>query len=150
MIAASALLFVGCTPQRPSARIYVTLPRRGPDPFPGMTDGDGLYTMAIQAKGVVRIRHEYIRVENLGNRLEEIFRTRTERLLLVKVEGQVEFGDVIEVLDRASSRVQLQYGLLTELSTPTPAEPSLFMHGEPIYTQYFLPLEPAPLHPPPK
>lgn len=124
----------------------MTLLRRGPDPFPGMTDGDGLYIMTIQSKGVVRIRHEQIRVESLGNRLEEIFRTRAERLLLVKVEGQVKFGDVIEVLDRASSRVQLQYGLITESSTPTPAEPSLFMHSKVIYTQYFVPPEPTPLH----
>ena len=134
-----SLLFLGYTPQKPSAGIYVTLLRRGPDPFPGITDRDGLYIMTIQAKGVVRIRHEYISVENLGNRLAEIFRTRTERLLLVKVEGQVKFGDVIEVLDRASSRVQLQYGLITEGSTPTPAEPSLFMYGKSIYTQYFFP-----------
>jgi hypothetical protein len=141
-----SLLFLGCTLQKPLAGIYVTLLRRGPDPFPEVTDRDGLYIMTIQAKGVVRVRHEYIRVENLGNRLAEIFRTRTERLLLVKVvEGQVEFGDVIEVLDRASSRVQLQYGLITEGSTPTPAEPSLFMYGKSIYTQYVFPPEPTPL-----
>ena len=106
--------------------------------------------MTIRSKGVVRIRNENIHVENLGRRLEEVFRTRAERLLLVKVEGQVKFGDVIEVLDRASSRVQLQYGLITELSTPTPAEPSLFMRGESIYTQYFLPPVPTPLHSLPK
>jgi len=110
-----------------------------------MTDGDGLYIMTIQSKGIVRIRHEYIRVENLGNRLEGVFRTRAERLLLVNVEGHVKFGDVIEALDRASSRIQLQYGLITERSTPTPAEPSLFMYGKLIYTQYFLPPEPTPL-----
>src|ERR1039458_2731358 len=95
-LAVSSLLFLGCTPQKPSAGVYVTLLRRGPDPFPRMTARDGLYIMTIQSKGVVRIRLEYIRVENLGSRLEEVFRTRAERLLLVKVEGQVKFGDVIE------------------------------------------------------
>lgn len=102
--------------------------------------------MTIQSKSVVRIRREYIHVENLGSRLEEVFQTRAERLLGVKVEGQVRLGDVIEVLDRASSRVQLQYGLITERSTPTPAEPCLFMHGELIYTQYFLRPSPTPPH----
>jgi hypothetical protein len=53
----------------------------------------------------------------------------------MKVEGQVKFADVIEVLERACTRVQLQYGLITERSIPTPAEPSLFLHGELIYTR---------------
>jgi len=123
----------------------VTLLRRGPDPFPGKTDGDGLYVMTIMSKCSVRIRHEEIPLENLGNRIEEIFRTRVERLLLVRVEGQVEFRDLIEALDRASSRVRLRYGLITERSEPTPDEPSLFMDGQCIYTQYFLPRVPIPL-----
>jgi hypothetical protein len=101
--------------------------------------------MAIQSRRVVRIRHEYIRFEDLGARLEEVFRTRSEKLLLVKIEGLIEFRDVIEALDRASSRVHLQYGLMTEGSTPTPAEPSLFMDGKLIYTQYFPPPQPLPL-----
>jgi hypothetical protein len=88
-----------------------------------MTDADGLYIMTILSKGNVRIRHEEIRFEDLGKRIEEVFRTRAERLLLVRVEGQVEFGDVVEALDRASSRVQLRFGLMTERTTPTPAEP---------------------------
>jgi hypothetical protein len=106
--------------------------------------------MTIQSKGVVRIRNENVRVENLGRRLEEVFRTRVERLLLVKVEGQVKFADVVDVLDRASARVKLQYGLMTERSTPKPAEPSLFMRGESIYTHYFLSPGPTPLNPQPK
>lgn len=117
----------------------MTLLRRGPEPFPGATDGDGLYVMTILPKRCVRIRHEEIRFEGLGNRIEEVFRTRVERLLLVRVEGQVEFREVIEALDRASSRVRLRYGLITEGTAPTPAEPSLFMGGQLTYTQYFLP-----------
>lgn len=84
-----SLLLLGCRAQRqrPSTAVFVTLVRRGPDPFPGMTDADGLYVMTILAGYKVRIRHEEIRFENLGRRLEEAFRTRAERLLLVKVEG---------------------------------------------------------------
>ncbi len=103
--------------------------------------------MTIQSKDAVRIRNQNIRVEELGRQLEEVFRTRVERLLLVKVEGRVEFADVIDVLDRASSRVKLQYGLMTERSTPTPAEPSLFMDGKFIYTQYFPLSGPGPFQP---
>lgn len=137
-----SLLLSGCGKPRttdPGSSIIVTLPRRGPDPLPSMTDGDGLLLMSIQSKNVVRIRHESIRIENLGHRLQDVFQTRTERLLLVKVEGSVTFGDVMEVLDRASSRVRLKYGLITGRSSPTLSEPSLFMQGELVYTQYFIP-----------
>lgn len=93
---------------------------------------------------------ENIHVENLGRRLEQVFRTRAEKLLLVKVEGQVEFGDLIDVLDSASSRIKLQYGIITERSTPTPAEPSLFMRGKFVSTQYFLSPRLTPPHSQPK
>jgi hypothetical protein len=113
-----------------------------------MTDGDGLYIMRIHSKDLVHVRNEGIRVEDLGRRLAELFQTRAERLLLVKVEGQVDLGAVIQVLDRASSQVRLQYGLITETTTPTPAEPSLFMSGKLIYTQeIFMPQDALPVHP---
>ncbi len=133
-----ATLLTGCTQQRPSTGIFVTLLSRGPNPYPRATDMDGLYLMTVLPGQCVRIRHEQIPFDDLGKRIEEVFRTRADRLLLVRVEGQVAFKDVIEALDRASSQVRLRYGLMTEHSEPTPAEPSLFMEGKFIYTQYFL------------
>ena len=140
-----SLLFPGCRNQKTSAGIYLTLLSRGADPFPGRPDHDGLYVMTIMSKRSVRIRHEEIRFENLGDRIEEVFRTRVERLILVRVEERVEFRDVIEALDRASARTRLRYGLITERTEPTPAEPCLIMDGRCIYTQYFFPREPIPL-----
>ena len=141
----SSMLFLGCGDQRASTGIYVALVSRGPNPFPGMTDGDGLYIMTVLPDRRVRIRHEEIRFDDLGYRIEEVFRTRVERLLLVRVEGPVEFRALVEALDLASSRAGLRYGLITERTEPTPAEPSLFMGGHAIYTRYFVPGEPVPL-----
>jgi hypothetical protein len=134
-----SLALVGCRTQESPVGLSVTLLRRGPDPFPGYTDGDNLYIMTILPKHLVRIRNEHIPYEDLGNRIEKVFRTRTEKLLLVEVEGQLEYGDVIEVLERARSWVPLRFGLMTELTEPTPAEPSLFVDGEVVYTRYFFP-----------
>lgn len=131
----------------PSQGIYINLLSRGPDRYPGSTDGDGLLIMTIESKRKIRVWHEYIRYEELGNRLQTVFSTRAEKLLLMKVEGQVEFGDVVEVLDRAISQAPLRFGLITERSTPNPAEPSLFMNGKLIYTQCCFPTRsPIPLH----
>jgi hypothetical protein len=130
---------MGCGSQKRSAGIYVNLLRRGPDPNPNVTDGDGLYVMTILPGHMVRIRHEKIRFQDLGSRIEEVFQTRVERLLLVRVEGPVEYIDLIEALDQASSRVRLRYGLITAHSEPTRSEPSLFMDGKRIYTQEIFP-----------
>jgi biopolymer transport protein ExbD len=117
------LSFVGCKAAKPSTGITVTLLHRGPDPHPGIIDADGLYLMTILPDRKVQIRHEQISFDALGQRVEEVFRTRAERLLLVRVEGQVEYQDVIDALDSASSRLHLRYGLMTDRSEPTPAEP---------------------------
>ena len=139
-------MFASCTTHGHATGIYVSLLNRRSDPLPEATDQDGLDIMRIQSRDVVRIRQETIRVEDLGRRLEEVFRTRAEKLLLVKVEGQIEFADLIDVLDHASSKTKLQYGLITAHTTPTPAEPSLFLHGQHVYTQYFLTQDLLPLH----
>ena len=144
-LAVYLLDLVSCAPRPVPTGIVLELLRRGPDPFPDKTDADGLFTMTIQSKEVVRIRGESVRMENLGRLLEELFRTREERLVLLKVDGQVPVGDMIEVMDQASSLVQLSYLLMTGRSTPTPAEPSLFLHGKPIHTQYFVPAVPEPV-----
>jgi biopolymer transport protein ExbD len=116
---------------------------RGPEPLSQGTDADGLYMMTIMPSRSVRLRSEQVRFERLGERIQEIFRTRNERLLLVRVEGQPEFRDVIEALDCASSRVRLHYALMTDQTEPTPGEPTLFLEGKAIYTQYFV--KPVPL-----
>lgn len=146
-VIAVSLLCAGCRPQRKasSSGISVSLLRRGPAPTPGGTDGDALYVMTVLPKRCIRIRDEEVQFEDLADRIAELFSTRVERLLLVRVEGQLEFCDVIEALDRASSRVRLRYALITENTEPTRAEPSLSMDGQRIYTQYFLPREPVPL-----
>jgi biopolymer transport protein ExbD len=147
LIAICASLLLAFKPEL-SRGVYVNMLSRGPDPNPGLTDMDGLYLMTIESKHMVRLRSENIRFEDLASRLQSIFRTRSERLLLVKVDGDIEVGDVIEILDTARSRVPLKFGLLTKNSTPTAAEPSLFMNRQFIYTQYFFaPLRKIPLKP---
>ena len=121
----------------PSHGFVVNLLRRGPNPDVGVTDGDGLYTLVIQPNQMARIRYEQIPLEQLGRRLQMVFRMRSEHLLLVAVEGQVTFGEVMSFLDVASSVEHFDFALLTPNSAPTRQQPSLFMKGEAIYTQYF-------------
>jgi hypothetical protein len=82
-----SLLCVGCKTPELAVGIYVKLLKCGPDPFPGVGDRDGLYVMTVMSDRSVRLWDEKISFENLGRRMEEVFRTRSERLLLVRVGG---------------------------------------------------------------
>jgi hypothetical protein len=125
--------------------IHLNLVTRGPDPQPYATDGDGLYTLVIQSNKIARIRHEEIPLANLGSRLRTVFSTRSERLLMIAVEGQVTFGEVLSFLDAARSVENMDFVLLTPNSVPVRQEPSLFMKGEAIYTQYSFPFVSSPI-----
>jgi biopolymer transport protein TolR len=45
------------------------------------------------------INQDPIELVNLGNRLDEIFRTRAERLMFVKGAPELEYGAVAQVID---------------------------------------------------
>jgi hypothetical protein len=63
---------------------------------------------------------------------------------MVAVEGQVTFGEVLSFLDAARSVDNLDFVLLTPNSVPVRQQPSLFMKGEAINTQYFFPFVSSP------
>ena len=132
-VLAFSLICPGCRVRNSPTGIYVNVLRRGRNLSASKDESDN-YILTIISKRRVQIRGEEIPFENLDRRIQEVFRTRVERLLLVKVEGQVYFQDVVEILDRASSQTRLQFALMTKRVEPTAAEPSLFMAGEPIYT----------------
>ncbi len=129
---------LGIVPLAKSAQGFILqLPSRGPDPDKDLTDRDGLYLMVIQSSQTARIRHEQVRLEDLGERLRKIFSYRSERLLLVNVNAPLTFEDFVRFLDAARQVEHLQFALLTPKSFPTKQQPTLFSKGRPIYTQYF-------------
>jgi len=93
--------------------------------------------MVIESNRMARIRHEQIPIENLGSRLRTIFSYRSEKLLLVTVEGSLAMGEFVRFLDAARAVEHLQFALLTPKSFPIKQQPTLFMKGQAIYTQYF-------------
>ncbi len=130
---------------KPTNGLPLTLVRRGPDPDPRATDQDGLYHLIILTNRKARIRSEEIELNGLGTRLQTVFRTRSERLLLVSVKGQVTFGEVLSFFDAARSVDSLDIVLITPASAPLKEQPSLFIKDKHIYTQYFLNDKPYPV-----
>ena len=82
--------------QNPDRTIVVQLIDRGPGQAPG-----------------VKINQEDTTWENLQGRLEEIFKTRAEKVMFVKADNDLEFSDVAQVIDLAHAAGVEKVGLIT-------------------------------------
>lgn len=95
----------------------------------------------IGVRGTLRINSETVNREHSGRRLEEIFRTRALRYIFVVGEPDLEFREVAEVIDAASSRSTMlpssprwswskyaRCGRLVSVSTPTFRPASIPIH----------------------
>ena len=63
--------------------------------------------------GVLKINQEEVNDRTLGPRLEEIFKTRAERVAFVKADNNLEFREVAKVIDIAKSANVDKVGLMT-------------------------------------
>jgi len=62
----------------------------------------------------LKINQDPVAIGELGSRLEEIFKSRNERIMFVKGDPTVEFGDVAEVIDIAKGAGIDKIGLITK------------------------------------
>lgn len=61
--------------------------------------------LAVLPDGVLRLNGENQKRNELGHRLQDIFRTRAYRYVFVTGDPNVSFGEVAEVIDIASTQV---------------------------------------------
>ena len=64
--------------------------------------------------GGLKINQEPTTLADLGPRLEDIFKTRNERIMFVKGDPDVSFGDVAAVIDVAKGAGIDKIGLITK------------------------------------
>jgi biopolymer transport protein ExbD len=69
--------------------------------------------VSVDAMGHLKINQETTTIGALGPRLEEIFKTRATRIMFVKGDPSVRFGDVAEVIDVAKGAGIDKIGLIT-------------------------------------
>ena len=70
--------------------------------------------VSIDARGKLKINQEPITLTDLGPRLEEIFKTRNERIMFREGGPGHEFGDVAAVIDVAKGAAIDKIGLITK------------------------------------
>ncbi len=70
--------------------------------------------VSVDPGGVLKINQDMTTLQALGPRLEEIFKTRNERVMFVKGDPSVSFGDVAQVIDIAKGAGIDKIGLITK------------------------------------
>jgi biopolymer transport protein ExbD len=70
--------------------------------------------VSIDAQGNVKINQDPTALTALGPRLEEIFKTRNQRVMFVKGDPSLNFGDVATVIDIAKGAGIDKIGLITK------------------------------------
>jgi biopolymer transport protein TolR len=70
--------------------------------------------VSIDAGRNIKINQDPVNIRELGARLEDIFKTRNERVMFVKGDSALEFGVVANVIDISKGAGIDKIGLITK------------------------------------
>ncbi|MBI1789307.1 MAG: biopolymer transporter ExbD [Acidobacteria bacterium] len=106
------IIFMVITPLTPKG-LEALVPQPAP-PNQQQTEADQRTVVVIIEKDKkLMINTEPTNEQNLGKRLEEIFKTRAERVIFVKGDPDLEFQTVAKVIDIAKGVAIDKVGLMT-------------------------------------
>jgi len=108
------IIFMVITPLTPKG-LDALVPQ--PSPKNEKVDPDVLartVVVSIDADRRVKINQDAIDIRMLGSRLEDIFKTRSDRVMFVKGDPTLPFADVAEVIDIAKGAGIDKIGLVTK------------------------------------
>ena len=107
------IIFMVITPLTPKgleALVPQPPPPNAPPPPPGQ---DRTVVIIINKDRTMMLNTESITEDTLGSRLEEVFKTRAERVVFVKGDPDLEFRDVAKAIDIAKGAGIDKVGLMT-------------------------------------
>ena len=70
--------------------------------------------VSVDARGGLKINQDPVSIGELGPRLEDIFKTRNERIMFVKGDPDTYFADIAGVIDVAKGAGVDKIGLITK------------------------------------
>ncbi len=94
------IIFMVAT-QKPPDGLDALVPQPDPNAKPSQDVVNRTVVISIDAQKVIRINTEQTDLRLLGTRLEDIFKTRNERVVFVKGDSNLPFADVAEIIDIA-------------------------------------------------
>ena len=106
------IIFMVTTPLTPKG-LETLVPQPPPPGTPPSKADDRTVVIIIEKDKTLKINNEVTTEENLGPRLEEIFKTRAERVVFVKGDPDIEYQYVARAIDTAKGVGIDKVGLMT-------------------------------------
>lgn len=108
------IIFMVITPLTPHG-LDALVPQPNKDKSPPPQDViNRTIVVTVNAQRQVEINQTPVDIRNLGNQLEDIFKTRNDRIIFVKGDSSLPFGEVAQVIDIAKGAGIDHIGLITQ------------------------------------
>lgn len=109
------VIFMTITPLTPKG-LDAAVPQPPPPgtPPPPPDELNKTVVVSIDRNNQIKINQDEVELRYLGERLQEIFKTRNERTMFVQGDPDLLFNDVIQVIDIAKGSGVDKVGLMTE------------------------------------
>ena len=108
------IIFMVITPLTPKG-LDALVPQPNPNQQPPSEDlMNRTVVVSIDAGKNIKINQDAVDKRMLGSRLEDIFKTRNERVMFVKGDATLQFGEIAEIIDIARGAGIDKIGLITK------------------------------------
>lgn len=107
------IIFMVITPLTPRG-LDALVPQPNPDAQPNEEVLSRTIVVSIDAERRIKINQDDTDIRVLGQRLEDIFKTRSERVMFVKGDSTLPFGEVAQIIDIAKGAGLDKIGLITK------------------------------------
>jgi biopolymer transport protein TolR len=107
------IIFMVITPLTPKG-LDALVPQPNPNAMPSPDVINRTVVVSIDAQRQVKINQDLVDIRMLGSRLEDIFKTRNERIMFVRGDPTLPFGEVAEIIDIAKGAGIDKIGLITQ------------------------------------
>jgi len=112
------VIFMTITPLTPKG-LDAAVPQPPPPgtPPPPPDELNKTVVVSLDKSGIIKVNQDEIEKRYLGDKLQDIFKTRNDRTIFVNGDGELLFNDVVEVIDIAKGAGVDKIGLMTEQIT---------------------------------
>jgi biopolymer transport protein TolR len=109
------VIFMTITPLTPKG-LDAAVPQPPPPgtPPPPPDELNKTVVVSLDKSGIIKVNQDEVELRYLGDKLQDIFKTRNDRTIFVNGDGELLFNDVVSVIDIAKGAGVDKIGLMTE------------------------------------
>ncbi|PYS34582.1 MAG: biopolymer transporter ExbD [Acidobacteria bacterium] len=92
-----------------------------PPPGPQTQPQENVIILSMDRKGVIKINQDEVEPTRLVERLQDIFKNRSDRTMFVQADNELLFSNVVQLIDVAKGAGVNRLGLMTEQISAKPS-----------------------------